>query len=139
MLNEWLIFGILAAVFWGTYIVVAKTTNIPQPLFLLLMGIAIFFTMTAYWLISGAEIAFSIDWEHIAPLLSGCLWALGMIVAVLAISKGADISKLVPIYNTNTLIAVFIGILFLHEIPNDWFKVVSGAVLIVIGAVLVSI
>ena len=46
-----------------------------------------------------------------------------------------------PIFNANTLVTVMLGIIFLHEIPNtsQMLRVIAGAVLIVIGAVLVSI
>jgi uncharacterized membrane protein len=73
-------------------------------------------------------------------LLSGALWAIGMIFTFLAFSAGAEAAKLVPIYNTNTLIAVFLGLIFLHELPapDARFKVIIGALLIVIGSILVS-
>jgi uncharacterized membrane protein len=73
-------------------------------------------------------------------LLSGALWAAGMIFTFLAFSSGAEAAKLVPIYNTNTLIAVFLGIVALHELPapDERIKVITGAALIVIGSILVS-
>jgi uncharacterized membrane protein len=72
--------------------------------------------------------------------LSGALWAGGMIFTFFAFSAGAEAAKLVPIYNTNTLIAVFLGIAMLHELPapDVRIKVITGAVLIVIGSILVS-
>jgi uncharacterized membrane protein len=72
--------------------------------------------------------------------LSGALWAAGMIFTFFAFSAGAEAAKLVPIYNTNTLIAVFLGIAMLHELPapDERIKVVTGAVLIVVGSILVS-
>lgn len=73
-------------------------------------------------------------------LLQGCFWALGMVFTFLAFSSGAEASRLVPIYNTNTLVAVFLGIVFLHElpIPDERAKVITGAVMIVIGTILIS-
>jgi len=73
-------------------------------------------------------------------ILTGALWALGMIFTFIAFSSGAEAAKLVPIYNTNTLIAVFLGIAFLHELPapDQRIKVVTGAALIVVGTILVS-
>jgi uncharacterized membrane protein len=72
--------------------------------------------------------------------LSGALWATGMIFTFFALSAGAEAAKLVPIYNTNTLIAVFLGIAMLHELPapDARIKVVTGAALIVIGSIMVS-
>lgn len=73
-------------------------------------------------------------------ILTGVLWAGGMIFTFIAFSSGAEAAKLVPIYNTNTLIAIFLGIAFLHELPapDARIKVVTGAALIVVGSILVS-
>lgn len=73
-------------------------------------------------------------------LLQGCFWALGMVFTFLAFSSGAEASRLVPIYNTNTLVAVFLGIVFLHELPmpDERAKVITGAVMIIIGSILIS-
>jgi len=62
------------------------------------------------------------------------------VFAFLAFSAGAEVAKLVPIYNTNTLIAVILGLLLLHEVPavDERIKVIIGAILIVIGGILVS-
>ena len=73
-------------------------------------------------------------------LLQGALWASGMVFAFLAFSVGAEAAKLVPIYNTNTLIAITLGLLLLHEVPapDERLKVIIGALLIVVGGILVS-
>jgi uncharacterized membrane protein len=73
-------------------------------------------------------------------IMQGFLWGMGMIFTFLAFGGGADASRLVPLYNTNTLVSVFLGILFLHELPapDQRLKVVSGAALIVVGSILVS-
>jgi len=71
-------------------------------------------------------------------LLQGVLWASGMIFAFLAFSAGAEAAKLVPIYNTNTLIAIILGMLLLREVPDERLQVVVGAILIIIGGILVS-
>jgi uncharacterized membrane protein len=73
-------------------------------------------------------------------IMQGFLWGAGMICTFLAFSGGADASRLVPIYNTNTLVSVFLGLVFLHELPapDQRFKVISGALLIVVGSILVS-
>ena len=72
------------------------------------------------------------------------LWrdmGIGFLAVAVAIAQKADVARLAPIYNANTIIAVLLGIIFLKEIPNasQIFRVVAGAVLIVIGAVLVSV
>ena len=74
-------------------------------------------------------------------LISGIIWGLGFLAVAIAIAQKADVARLAPIYNTNTLLAVLMAIIFLKEIPNasQIFRIVAGAVLIVIGSVLVSI
>jgi uncharacterized membrane protein len=83
----------------------------------------------------------NINWQVILfGFGQGALWALGMVFTFLAFSSGAEAAKLVPLYNTNTLIAVLIGLSFLHEVPaaDERIKVISGAILIVLGGILVS-
>jgi len=72
--------------------------------------------------------------------LTGALWSAGMISTFFAFSAGAEAAKLTPIYNTNTLIAVFLGIVALHELPapDAKLKVITGAALIVVGSILVA-
>ena len=74
-------------------------------------------------------------------LIAGIIWGLGFLAVAIAIAQKADVARLAPIYNTNTLLAVLLGIIFLKEIPDasQIFRVVAGAVLIVTGAVLVSV
>jgi len=68
-------------------------------------------------------------------ILPGVVWALGMAAALFAVSRGALVSKLVLIYNTNTLVAVFLGAVLLREVPHggELMRVVAGAVLVTIG------
>ena len=74
-------------------------------------------------------------------IVAGAVWAIGMIAVAIAISQKADVARLAPIYNINTILAVLMGIIFLNEIPDmsQMIRVISGAVLIVVGAVMVSI
>jgi len=69
------------------------------------------------------------------------LWGLGFLALAVAIAKGYDVARLAPIYNTNTIITVVLGIIFLKEIPDasQMFRVITGAVMVVVGAILVSI
>ena len=64
-----------------------------------------------------------------------------MLIVLKALKSGVDVAKLAPIYNVNTLFAVLLGIIFLHEIPHpgEMIRVIIGAILIVIGSFFVSI
>ncbi len=139
-------FGLLAALAYGTssFFVKLSTSDkhfgVSQPVFMLLMliGIAIVFvanTMTSNGLALPSD-PFAIG----ACIAAGILWGLGMVFVVLALSGGADLSRLVPIFNTNTLVAVILGILVLGELPSspDKLHVIAGALMIITGSVLVS-
>ncbi len=73
-------------------------------------------------------------------LLIGLFWASGMITIAMAITKyGAPVSRLAPLYNMNTLIAVILGLVIYAEWKDlNIVPLLSGAFFIVIGGVLVS-
>lgn len=145
MVDTWLVYGLMAALFWGTYIIVSKVVtgdkyfgfNTAITSSLMLVGIAIVFV--GYFLYTKPSIPTS-STGIILGIFVGVLWAGGMLASFLALKSGADVSKLTPLYNTNTLIAVVLGIILLHELPQagSMIKVILGALLIVMGGILVS-
>jgi len=171
-MSNWLIYGLMSALFWGVYSIFSKIVTsdkflkIQPDLSSLLMFAGISIIFLGYFLIKsplgfnyklmGASLlaliifiilfllsksGVNINWQVILfGFGQGALWALGMVFTFLAFSSGAEAAKLVPIYNTNTLIAVLIGLSFLHEVPapDERIKVISGAILIVLGGILVS-
>jgi uncharacterized membrane protein len=146
-MQDWFIYGLLASLFWGSYIVVTKVAtsekyfgmNASYVSLFMLIGIAvvfvanIFFTKTSFVMPKSA-------WGIGVSILAGILWGLGMFVSLKALSAGADVSKLTPLYNTNTLVALLLGVILLGELPaaKDLVKVIIGSILIVIGAILIS-
>ena len=105
------------------------------------LGIILIFVIIVYSVFVLKEVGVSLTLPVISfGLLQGVLWALGMVFTLLAFSSGAEAARLVPIYNTNTLIAVFLGIVFLHELPapDERIKVITGALMIVVGSILIS-
>ncbi len=142
----WIYYGIIASLLWGAYIVIIKISTgsgfgvdnrlIP---FLMLIGIAMVFLMYTFF-DRGFEMPKN-KWGAVLAVVAGAFWALGMVASVFAITSGADVSKLAPIYNTNTLVTVFLGIILLKELPHstELIKTILGAVLIVIGAVVISL
>ncbi|MDB9493153.1 hypothetical protein PN441_04345 [Spirulina major CS-329] len=73
--------------------------------------------------------------------LYGILWGLGTgFVALGLIQYKTPLAKLVPLYNLNTLIAVFLALIIFLEWQNvDVIKLVLGAIFVIVGGVLVSI
>lgn len=105
------------------------------------LGLVLMFALLTYIILALKDVGVILSFPVISlGILQGLLWGMGMVFTFLAFSSGAEAAKLVPIYNTNTLIAVFLGIAFLHELPapDERIKVVTGALLIVIGSILVS-
>lgn len=145
-MQNWLVYGLLASLFWGSYIVAAKVAssekyygiNPFQVSLFMLVGVAIVFIATSFW--QGFSMPESKAGTAVA-VFAGVLWASGMTVSLIALQKGADVARLTPLYNTNTLVAVFLGILLLKELPasQDLIKVLVGSVLIMIGTVLVIV
>ena len=73
-------------------------------------------------------------------IISGLSWAFGTGLVSFALFKwGTPISKLNPIYNTNTLITVLLGLIIFSEWKQaNPLPLVGGAVLILAGSLLVS-
>ena len=145
-METWIIYGVVAAFLWGTYTVLSKYVssnehlglNIHAAVFFMLVGIGIVFL--AYSFSQGVPSLTGEPSTLVLAILAGMLWAGGMIVVYLALSSGADVSRIAPLYNTNTLIAVALGMILLRELPagTERIKVVIGAILIIIGGILVS-
>ncbi len=141
-METWIIFAVLAALSWGTYIVlnkVAISRGVSPFLVLALMAVGIVGLFAAVFFVSKPSI--STDSTGLAlAVIAGGLWGVGQLFAVLALANKAPVAKLAPIYNTNTLVAVLLGIILLKELPagTEKIKVLIGAVLIVVGGVLVS-
>ena len=146
-LDSWLLYGFIAAVLFGVSAIAMKLAiakehfNLDSSLVILcmLVGIAIVFA-GFYAMDSSRVIPSGVSTGLMVALLSGALWAMGSIILVLALKNGADLSKLAPIYNTNTLIAVVIAIFLLNELPDksEVPRVLAGAILIVVGSALVG-
>ncbi|MCX6760974.1 MAG: hypothetical protein NTZ84_02655 [Candidatus Nealsonbacteria bacterium] len=170
---NWLMYGLSASLFWGTYAIVSKVVTSEKYLGLssgqasLLMfggitivlmgfflwqqkimnlrikfiGILLILLVLGYVVYALKNIGLQLSLPKLGlGLLQGILWAGGMVMAFLALKSGAEAAKLVPIYNTNTLIAVILGLTLLHEVPDpeQKIKVITGAILIVIGGILCS-
>lgn len=133
--------GIAPAVILGFFIVFQKlaTRNGAGPgEFLLILGVvsAIIGGVLHF---TGGTSQFTLSGTAWTVLSSGC-WALSMGGVAYALFKyHIPVSKLNPIFNTNTLTAVILGILFLGEWSQiNAINVFIGAILIISGAIIVS-
>ena len=142
-MQNWVVYGLFAAFFFALntilYKVAQQKGNFSPYYGILMFSIGIIIAAGAFFLFKPS---FEFEWKSSGlAIVAGAVWAVGMIAVAIAISQKADVARLAPIYNINTILAVLMGIIFLKEIPDtsQMIRVIAGAVLIVIGAILVSI
>ena len=146
-MENWILLGILAAIAFGVSTLLNKVSSGPNYFALeprtsaLFVGIGILLTFAVYFLLNGG---FTMPAKNMAvgtALAAGVFWAIGTLLVLLAFAGGADAARLTPIFNMNTLVVVGLGIVLLHELPSQpqMLRVAAGAVLVVIGGILVSI
>ncbi len=70
-------------------------------------------------------------------VLAGCLWAVANTLTIFAI-RDVGLSIAFPLWNMNSLIGIFWGIVLFNELRNAgarrWFSVLGGALLMFLGA-----
>lgn len=142
-MESWIFYGIIAAIFFGINTVIFKVAiqkgNLNPGYASLAYGIGIMITLLIYYF---ANPSWQFEWKSTSmAVVAGMTWAVGALALAIALSQKGNIAQLAPIYNTNTIIAVVLGIFLLKEIPNmsQMIRIVIGTVMIVAGAVLVSV
>lgn len=142
-MENWIIYGLIASFFFAlngvVYKVAQQKGNFSPYYGTFVFGIGVILVFGLFLMFKPS---FDFEWKSSGlALISGIIWGIGFLAIAIAIAQKADISRLAPIYNTNTILAVLMGIIFLKEIPDtsQIFRIITGAVLIVVGAVLVSI
>lgn len=144
--DNWLLVGLLAALFFGSSAVLSKIVlsqkffGVDPKVAGMLLAVGVSVVLIGFFLFSEKTVIPSNPIFLAAGIGVGILWGIGQILVLTALSRNANISQLAPVYNINTLVAVVLGIFLLAEIPSasQAVKVGVGAVLITIGAVLVS-
>ena len=143
-METWMIYGLLTALFLGISSILLKLAGGPDNYNMSPGAVAIFVLVGAaiilvpYFLIEN-RFVLSVPYGQTAigiAILSGALWALASIFLYNGFSLGADASKLIPMMNVSALVAVAIGILFLHEMPSngETWRTAVGACMVVLGA-----
>lgn len=132
--------GIIPAVGYSLFAIATKFATMgglgAGPL-LVLVGAACAVVGAVFWWLLPAGIDLpSAGWGFGA----GLAWAVGSGFVALALAKwGVPISKLNPIYNTNTLITVALGLVIFSEWKQaNPLPLLGGAVLILVGSLFVS-
>src|SRR5262252_5698967 len=77
----------------------------------------------------------------VGGVMAGCLWAVGNTLTVVAV-RDIGLSIAFPLWNANSLIAIIWGTLLFRELHRAgwlrWLGVVGGAVVMFVGALLLS-
>jgi uncharacterized membrane protein len=140
-MNAIIIGGILPAVFFGLAGVFAKPSTqagIGTGLYLVCVGLSAALVGLVFHL-SVPDKTISIRSGGFA-ILVGLTWAVAAGLVAFTLSKySTPISKLVPLYNMNTLVAVCIGLVAFAEWKDVHVpQLIVGSLLVVIGGTLVA-
>lgn len=120
--------------------VVAKDSLMTPGLYLVLGGIGVtiagalfFFVIPQRGLPANSTIMYALGF--------GFLWAFGSGLVLIALMRfGTPLSKLVPLYNLNTLVAVLLSLVLFAEWQQvSIVKLLLGTVFVVVGATLVAL
>lgn len=134
--------GILPAIFFGLSSIFAKASNsggINLAYYILAIGLAVVLSgLICLFIVSDRTVSMQ---SFRDAFLSGATWAVGAILVAIALSKfKAPISKLVPLYNMNTLVGVVLGLWIFSEWQDlDVVKLILGSILVIVGGTLVAV
>lgn len=133
--------GLLPAIFFALSSIFTKSSTDAG------IGVAPFLALVGLAVLIGSSLCFlfipdrAINLRSASyALISGFSWVAGTGLVALALSKyAAPISKIVPLYNMNTLIAVLIGLwIFSEWVGVNVVRLTIGAALVIIGGIIVS-
>jgi len=133
--------GIIPALLLGIYSILQKVSTkqgIGPGMLMMVMGFNIMIVGLVYCLVS-KEYSISIR-SGLTASLTGIVWGIATVLIAIALSKyNVAISKLVPLFNMNTLVAVCLGLLVFSEWKNvHVLQLAVASVLIVIGGILAT-
>jgi len=136
-----LIGGFLPAFIYGGSAIFQKlSTNIgiSISMYLIAVGIGVVVAGVGFYLFDNTTV-FSFKAGSYAGMF-GLTWGIASgLVAYSLLRFNVPISQLVPLYNMNTLVAVLLALLIFSEWKDlNTIKLISGSVLIVIGAIFVA-
>lgn len=147
-MKTWFLYGLGASLLYGISAVLFK-----------LLTEARYLAGRPGWVLAGIGLGIALCgllgiwfWPSVTPgstTVRALLWAIpaGLLngLATLFILKAmqnpaTNLSQLVPVYNTNTLVAFVLAVLIFKELPNpgDMLRNLAGALLIVAGTTLIG-
>lgn len=137
-----LIGGVLPALLFGIAGVFSKTSSdagMPVGLHLVFIGLAVSATGLLCNLVMPGKIPSA--WAIASSSMMGAFWATGIGCLVFALIRyQTPLAKLVPLYNMNTLVTVGLALgIFAEWQGLNVLQLLLGAILIILGGVLVSV
>src|SRR3989338_5580475 len=117
---NWIVYGLIAFVCFAVNTIIYKFAQQKgsfSPFYgALLFGLGAMMLFGLFFIFKPSS---NFEWKSSSlVMVSGVIWAIGFLSIAIAISQKADVARLAPIYNANTLLVVFLGIIFLKEIPD---------------------
>lgn len=133
--------GIIPAILLGVYNALQKISSqykISPGMYLIVAGSCVVSVGLLYWIIFHE--ATLTPAAGFFAALSGIVWGIATCLVAIAYSRfKMPVSKLVPLFNTNTLVAVVLGLLIFSEWKTiNCPKLLIGTLLVVVGGILVT-
>jgi len=128
------IYAIIAAIFWGSYLVPYKKMKVSVYYSQFLMCLGIFLSTLVVSILFNFSLTLSI-----AGLAAGLIWVIGNLSSLLAIEK-IGISRAFPIWISNTLVMFTWGVVLFKELTTltGFLLGFIGVLLVFIGCVLIG-
>ncbi len=134
--------GLVPAILFGVNGVLAKAgtqAGIGLGIYLLIIAAGVALTGVLFLFVDPSRaLSAKAGWYTLAM---GITWGLGVgLVGIGLVRFGAPLSKLVPLYNMNTLVAVVIALWIFAEWEKvNALKLLVGAILVILGGTLVAL
>jgi uncharacterized membrane protein len=149
-MKSWFLIGLIASLLYGVSAVVFKLLTAERylgghPGWVLTAigsGIALCGALGVIFWPAAARVGGNTLAACALGLPAGMMNGLATLLVLWALrSPSTNLSQLLPIYNTNTLVAFLLAVVFFKELPQgaDMLRNLAGAVLIVMGSWLIGI
>lgn len=129
--------ALLAGIFFGTYLAPLKLTHLQSTEIFFPMSLGIVFVGLGYFLIKGKKFK---NEAVISGLFGGTIWSVGNLLGVISISL-LGLAKGYSIAQSAVLVSVLWGLFYFKEAvqKKDLIKILTGAVVLLIGVILLTL
>ncbi|MDX2226551.1 MAG: GRP family sugar transporter [Verrucomicrobiae bacterium] len=133
--------GVIPALLLGVFSILVKASGkhgMGTAPFLMAIGLSIALSAGLAWWFNTPKTCTA--WGLTYTILAGIIWAVSQMMILYSINHyGVPVSKLVPLFNMNTLVAVVLGLLIFVEWKDvNLWQLGLGAILVTVGGILVA-